>query len=230
MKIVVTGGQGGLGSAIIKALMDDAKAGHETLSFDKRLGDDVTQPDAAKIERWLGGKLDVLINCAGINKQDWIKDTSPFTFHQLMDVNALGILAMTQACFPMLVESKGTILNITSNAAWMPMTCSIAYNASKGAAHIMTLQMARELTKKYGITVFGIAPNKLRGTGMSADIEREVLRTRGWDKEFAAQYQKNALLTGEETDPRVLADFIAFLFSSKERHKYLSGCIIPYGA
>ena len=46
----------------------------------------------------------------------------------------------------------------------MPMTCSLAYNASKGAAHIMTLQLARELTKKHGITVFGIAPNKLKGT------------------------------------------------------------------
>jgi hypothetical protein len=34
---------------------------------------------------------------------------------------------------------------------------------------------------------------------------------------------------GEETDPAKLAEFIAFLLSSKERHKYLGGCILPYG-
>ena len=103
-------------------------------------------------------------------------------------------------------------------------------NASKGAAHILTLQMARELTKKHGITVFGISPNKLKGTGMSRDIEEQVMATRGWTAEFARQYQLNSLLAGEETDPAALAEFIAFLLHNKERHKFLTGCILPYGA
>jgi NAD(P)-dependent dehydrogenase (short-subunit alcohol dehydrogenase family) len=112
----------------------------------------------------------------------------------------------------------------------MPMTTSLAYNASKGAAHIMTLQLARELTKKHGITVFGISPNKLLGTEMSKDIEDQVVKHRGWTPEFAAQYQTNALLAGEETDPAQLAEFISFILSTKSRHKYLTGCILPYGA
>jgi NAD(P)-dependent dehydrogenase (short-subunit alcohol dehydrogenase family) len=94
----------------------------------------------------------------------------------------------------------------------------------------MTLQLARELTKKHGITVFGISPNKLRGTEMSQDIEDQVVALRGWTREYAAQYQLNALLAGEETDPAQLADFVAHLLSTKPRHKFLTGCILPYGA
>ena len=222
-KILITGSESGLGNALVQALMWE---GHEVYGFDHHLEDDVRNPAPRRIP----DELDVLINCAGVNHQDWLEDMTPEAWARVMDTNALGILRMAQACLPALKASRGTILNITSNAAWTPMTCSIAYNASKAAAHAMTLQMARELTKKYGITVFGVAPNKLRGTGMSRTIEADVLRTRGWAAEFAAQYQKNALLTGEETDPAVLAEFIAFLLSKKSRHSQLSGCIIPYGA
>lgn len=225
-RILVTGGAGGLGHAILMALDDD----HDVFAFDVADGHDVRTPNRAVIQEMVGSELDVLINCAGVNRQDWIESMEDATWDRVMGVNAMGLWKMTAACLPMLRESQGTVLNITSNAAWMPMTGSLAYNASKGAAHIMTLQMARELTKKYGITVFGIAPNKLKGTNMSAQIESEVLRVRGWTKEFAEQYQKNALLTGEETDPHVLAEFVAFLLKEKRNHSQLSGCIIPYGA
>jgi NAD(P)-dependent dehydrogenase (short-subunit alcohol dehydrogenase family) len=147
-----------------------------------------------------------------------------------MNINAKGIFRMTQWALPALVKSKGTVLNIVSNASHMPMTTSLAYNASKGAAHIMTLQLARELSKRHGITVFGISPNKLKGTEMSKDIEEQVIKHRGWTREYAEQYQINALLAGEETDPAQLAEFIAFLLSTKPRHKFLTGCILPYGA
>jgi hypothetical protein len=57
-----------------------------------------------------------------------------------------------------------------------------------------------------------------------------VVETRGWTYEQARKYQLGSLLTGEETPPAAVADFIAFLLSSKGRHKYLTGCDIPYGA
>jgi NAD(P)-dependent dehydrogenase (short-subunit alcohol dehydrogenase family) len=94
----------------------------------------------------------------------------------------------------------------------------------------MTLQLARELTKKYGITVFGVSPNKLAGTGMSRAIEEQVMRVRGWTAEYARQYQLNALLTGEETPPQSVAEFVAYLLTDKAHHKFLSGCVLPYGA
>ena len=145
-----------------------------------------------------------------------------------MDVNAFAIYRTTKALLEKL--RGGTVLNIISNASHVPMTCSLAYNASKAAAHMMTLQMARELKKTHDITVFGISPNKLKNTGMSAATDARVPGLRGWTPEQAAEYQRAALPSGEETDPEVLAEFIAFLLSNKERHKYLNGCILQYGA
>lgn len=222
-KILVTGGGAGLGAAIVASLRED---GHQVFIFDRKNGDDVRHPTHNAIPP----QLDILVNCAGVNITGWLDDFSSLDWDEVMDINAKGIFKMAKICLPALIESKGTILNIVSNASHVPMTTSIAYNASKGAAHIMTLQMARELTKTYGITVFGISPNKLRGTEMSNDIEDQVVRHRGWTAEFARKYQNDALLTGEETDPQAVANFIRYLFTSKENHKFLTGCVIPYGA
>ena len=223
-KIMVTGGASGLGKELVRQL---TALNHEVISFDWQVGHDVCWPEESYGEC---PPLDVLINCAGINITDWLEDVTEKDWDDVVDVNAKGIFKMSQWALDSLRESKGTIVNIVSNASHMPMTTSLAYNASKGAAHIMTLQLARELTKRHGITVFGVSPNKLRGTKMSADIEAQVVRTRGWTPEFAAEYQRNALLTGTETEPSAVAEFIAFLLSSKERHVFLSGCILPYGA
>jgi NAD(P)-dependent dehydrogenase (short-subunit alcohol dehydrogenase family) len=221
----VTGGGAGLGKALVNALRRD---GHDVIVFDSKHRNDVRNPASTFGD--VPEHLDVLINCAGVNITGWLENFSEAQWDQVLDVNAKGIFKMTQWALPALVKSRGTVLNIVSNASHMPMTTSLAYNASKGAAHIMTLQLARELTKKHGITVFGISPNKLKGTEMSKDIEEQVMQHRGWTKEYAEQYQLGALLAGEETDPVQLAEFVAFLLSNKPRHKYLTGCVLPYGA
>jgi NAD(P)-dependent dehydrogenase (short-subunit alcohol dehydrogenase family) len=233
--ILVTGGGNGLGAAFVAVLR---RHGHCVVNFDHEDGNDVRVSDYADIAGLLRDeqgtiegdpKLDILINCAGVNIINWLENFTEENWDKVMDVNAKGIYMMTRACLPMLIESKGTVVNVVSNAAHMPMTCSLAYNASKGAAHIMTLQLARELTRKHGITVFGIAPNKLHGTGMSDDIDRQVVETRGWTKEYAQEYQLKGLLSGEETPPEAVAEFLAFLLQDKVHHKYLTGTVIPYG-
>lgn len=225
MNIIVTGSKSGLGAAIYSALT--RTEGNSVFHYDLKDGMDVRNP---KTNRFQGKRIDVLINCAGVNHIDWLENFSESDWDTIMSVNVKGIFAMTKALLPWLKESKGTVLNIVSNASHMPMTCSAAYNASKGAAHILTLQLARELTRKHGITVFGISPNKLVGTRMSRHIEDAVVRTRGWTEEQAKSYQLASLLSGEETPPAAVADFIAYLLSSKDRHKYLTGTVIPYGA
>lgn len=225
---LITGGASGLGAELVKAL----RLHYERVIFDIAHGDDVRNPpDMREALRELGeDRLDVLINCAGINRIQWLDAVTEADWDMVLDTNAKGIFMMARACLPLLKESRGTIANIVSNASHMPMTCSAAYNASKGAAHILTLQLARELTPKHGITVFGVSPNKLHGTGMSHSIDAQVVATRGWTPEYAREYQLKALLSGAETPPEACAEFIAFLLSSKERHRYLTGCILPYGA
>ena len=56
-----------------------------------------------------------------------------------------------------------------------------------------------------------------------------MVLTRGWTREEAQRYQLAGLLAGEETDPVAVAEFIAYLLGSKERHKYLTGCDLQYG-
>jgi len=220
-KILVTGSSNGLGEAIVKALRAN---GHNVIEYDIDRGLDVLDPHLDGIH-----DLDVLINNAGVNGIDMLENLQEELWDKVVNTNAKGIFKMSQACLPMLIKSKGTIVNIVSNAAHMPMTSSLAYNASKGAALIMTKQMARELTRRFGITVFSVSPNKLKGTNMSNAIDAEVVRTRGWTMEEAQKYQLAGLLAGEETDPVVLADFIAYLLKDKRNHKYLTGCDLQYG-
>lgn len=226
---VVTGSSSGLGALIATAL---AAAGYEVHGVDSHSGMDATEPEGL----WLLSdpvpeidRLDVLVNCAGVNKISWLEDMTEELFWQTMDVNAAAIWKMTKHYLPAL-KNGGTVLNIVSNASHMPMRGSLAYNASKGAAHIITLQMARELFQRHGITVFGISPNKLAGTAMSDDIDRQVCEQRGWTMEKAREYQLAGLATGRETDPAALAEFIGFLLSTKQRHEFLHGTVIPYGA
>lgn len=219
-RILVTGSAAGLGLAIVTALRRD---GHEVIEYDIKHGHDVRFPAIACDE------LDVLINCAGVNRINWLDKVRSVEWDHVMGVNVKGIFMMTQAYHDALARRRGTVLNIVSNAAHMPMRCSAAYNASKGAALILTKQLARELASE-GITVFSVSPNKLRGTEMSDSIDAQVVATRGWTKEQAQAYQLQGLLTGEETPPEAVADFIAYLLQSKGHHKYLAGCDLQYGA
>ena len=222
-RVLITGAANGLGREI-RAVMKEQ--GHDVFPYDIEFGDDVLKPTKGVIDY---ANPDILINCAGINKIAWFNEVDDDLWDSVMDVNVKGILKMSQACLPYLKEKQGTILNIVSNASHVPMRCSAAYNASKGAAHILTKQMARELSSE-GITVFSVSPNKMKDTKMSESIDRQVCETRGWTMERAREYQLSSLLTGEETPPRMVAEFIAFLLQDKEHHKYLTGCDLPYGA
>lgn len=241
--IVITGASSGLGK-LIAAHIHQRAMGYrpEIINWDLQTGVDIT--DEASVHEAalrLGDKVDVLINNAGANYINWLGDTPVEEWDRLLGVNAKGIFLCSKHLAPKLgtdfITSKGeldtwrggTILNIVSNAARVPMTHSIAYNASKGAAAIMTRQLARELIKTHGITVFSVSPNKLAGTAMSDYIGGRVCELREWTPEQAAEYQRQALPALQETDPEACAEFVAFLLSEKRRHIYLNGCDLQYG-
>ncbi len=224
MKFIVTGSSSGLGAAIAQILVN---VGHEVVKVDTADAPNQTVQDPPK---WISeiDQVDGLINCAGINRNEWFEEVNIKTFNHVMAVNAFSFVAMTQAVLPQLIKSKGFVINIVSNAAHIPMTSSLAYNASKAAGLMITKQMAHELTPKHGITVFSISPNKLAGTGMSKQIEDNVCKVRGWTPEFAAEYQRKALMHGLETEPASIATFVNYLIESGS-WKFMSGTDIPFG-
>lgn len=227
---IITGHTSGLGRELAREL--DAQRMWDIHGWSLDSGVDVR--DWRSIQEAIDAipdKVDLLINCAGVNYINWHEETPEGEWDRIMDTNAKSMwLTAKRLLMSNKFEKPATIVNIVSNASHMPMTHSSAYNASKGAAHILTLQMARELKKRHDITVFGVSPNKMHSTQMTEYINNRVCELRGWTPEQAQSYQLQALPAGAETDPAACAEFIAFLLSMRHRHIYLNGCIIPYGA
>lgn len=223
MKAVVTGAASGLGKLIADGL---DRIGFDVIRFDIANGSD---EDVRNPPDWISEEdVALLINSAGVNRINWLPNVSRDEWSLVMDTNARGIFEMVKACRRSLVRNRGVVLNIVSNAARVPMRASAAYNASKGAALILTQQLARELAPE--VTVFSVSPNKLRDTQMSDYIDRRAATIRGWSLERAQNYQREHLLIGKETDPAAVAEFCCWLLTRRERHEYLTGCDIPYGA
>lgn len=201
---------------------------HDVVNWDLTEGVDVADitmvQQAAKKQK----KVDVLINCAGYNYMDWIGVFPEAQFNEVMAINVRSIFLTAKY----LVDKmrKGTILNIISNASHVPMNCSIAYNASKGAAEIMTRQMAKELWQTHDITVFGISPGKMFGTAMTTKGDVRAAELRHMDIEEAHRYQLSKILIREEINPFAVAEFACWLLAEKHRHKFLAGCVLEYGA
>jgi len=226
---IVTGGASGLGQAIVAALIAHE---FEVTVWDVAARPKVDVADHTAVMQAAArytAPLDVLVNCAAVNYIDWIEDLHPKDFNRVMQVNACGILNCTQAVMAKLYGG-GTVCNIISNAAHVPMNASLAYNASKAAAEMMTRQMAHELGPRHGITVFGLSPNKLAGASeMSRYTAQRVAQVRGWSPEQVSKAQNASLPTGKATPTELPAEFLAWLLAQKDRHKYLQGCILTYG-
>lgn len=243
---VITGGSSGLGLEIIKAgigLTEPER--RQWYNFSRSYSDEVPEgvnncvgdvtnyqdiDDLADRIYDDGCIVDQVINNAAINHLSHFEELNESLFDIVMATNVRSYLQVTKAFLSDLKQTQGVVCNIISNASHVPMTHSFAYNASKGAAHIATLQMARELTREYGITVFGVSPAKLHGTEMSQHIDAQVQWLRGWTQDEAEAYQHDALLRREEIPPHVVAEFIVWLLEQPERTRWLTGCVLPYGA
>src|ERR1700692_3447286 len=105
MKILVTGSAHGLGAAICEALKG---AGHSVYGFDIAYGDDIRYPDESPSAGTID-EIDVVINCAGVNSNEWFEDVQGGDLERLMEVNAFGIVHMTQHFLPQLKKSRGIV-------------------------------------------------------------------------------------------------------------------------
>lgn len=218
---LILGGSGGLGREVMQHFPD---AIDWSLLTYVDLGN---HPDIVMAAARLTSPICRIINCAGINILRPIDDIQLHHFDHAMRVNAFALPLVVKTLRRQAMLNPGAIIcNVISNASHIPMTHSLVYNASKAAQEMITRQMAREFKGKYSI--FGVSPNKLKGTPMSRQIEQDVCKLRGWPPEEAERYQLAALPAGVETPPKAVARFIAELMRP-EHHPFITGCIFPYG-
>ncbi len=122
------------------------------------------------------GRIDVVINNAGVTSHTNIFDTDAAEFKRILDTNLLGEYYVARAAAVAMIEMKiqGSIINISSISARIvnKPNYQVAYNASKAAVNHMTRSMALELIP-YGIRVNSISPGYM-ATPMSVDVPEEL--------------------------------------------------------
>ena len=187
---IITGSRRGIGKAIALAL---AKAGANVVVSDINLDDcnkvveeikaingnalavkaDVSNPEDVSqminltTEKF--GKVNILINNAGIYMQKSFTDVTEQDFDRILNINLKGVFLCSKAAVPeMIKQGKGKIINIASIAGQVGFADSSAYCASKGAVINITRELALELAQ-YKINVNAIGPGVIE-TDMTKDL------------------------------------------------------------
>lgn len=120
------------------------------------------------------GRVDVLVNNAGVSCINMITDTDEFDSDRIFDINLKGVYNCCRAVTPIMVNQKcGKIINISSMWGQVGASCEVAYSASKAGVIGLTKALAKELAPS-GITVNAIAPGLIE-TSMNNDIPTDEL-------------------------------------------------------
>ena len=178
--VLITGAAGGIGSAFAKAMIeagakvaccDIHQEGLEHLK--ETLGENafpfylnMTERDTfqATVEEiaQITGRIDVLINSAGINKREGFVDVDEETYDRIMDINLKGAFFLTQVVAPyMKAQGAGSIINIGSHNTGAILGGVSVYGASKSALMSLTRSQAVEWAK-YNIRANCLSPGHIK--------------------------------------------------------------------
>ncbi|SDQ28103.1 NAD(P)-dependent dehydrogenase, short-chain alcohol dehydrogenase family [Arthrobacter crystallopoietes] len=166
---IVTGGASGIGAATADRLADlgarvavldlvpeSANGRHFSLRCD--VSDDASVKSAVEsvVQRY--GRLDVVVNNAGIGAQGTVEDNDDDEWHRVFDINVVGMVRVSRAALPHLRKSPtAAIVNTCSIAATAGLPARVLYGASKGAVLSMTMAMAADHLRE-GIRVNCVNP------------------------------------------------------------------------
>ena len=231
---IITGGTRGIGYAIAELfLQNNAKVAvlgsrEETVSkavsaLSEKYGaenvegyyPDLTDYNAveemAKAVKENFGRIDILINNAGISAREPIEAYDPEAFKRIMDLNVTAVFNGCKAVVPFMKETGGSIINTSSMVSKTGQASGAGYPASKYAVNGLTVSLARELGK-YNIRVNAVAPGVTK-TDMVAALPEDML----------ARVAANIPM-GRVGEPSEVAN--CFLFLASDMASYVSGTVI----
>lgn len=161
----------------------------------------------------LTGRLDILLNAAGIMRSQSLLEITRDSFQATLDVNLLGLFFMLQAAAKTMIRlgNGGRIINIASIAGRRGIGDGTQYCASK-AAVISVTQSAALALAEHGINVNAIAPGYIR-TGMWTQIERHFSATAGVTAETFNDGMAGTVAAKRLGTPQDLAGMALFLAS-----------------
>jgi len=192
---LITGGSRGIGAAVARRFA--AAGGQVAIGYQSRgdaassLAAEITQAggqcltvqgdisDAAAAQQIAAntvacfGRIDILVNCAGIAPYRALGAMDAAYVRAMLDANVLGTVLVTQAVLAHLTAPGGRIVNFASAMAYRPVPTSSVYAASKAAVITLTHAWSRELGPK-GITVNAIAPGVIE-----TEMTKSILAERG---------------------------------------------------
>ena len=233
---LVTGAGGGIGSAIGErfahegahvVLCDrDGDAAEATRAHISALGGaasveafDVADGPAATsaVDRVVGdhGRIDVLINNAGINRRGTLRDVTEEDWRLSFAVNVDSLFHMCRAVLPHMIDAGGgAIVNTASQWGLHPAPGHIAYNVTKAAVVSFTQNLARDYAP-HGVRVNAVAPGEVHTPMLEAGLARSGRTVADLD----------ALVPfGRIGSPDEIAAIIAFLASDEA--PYMCGAIV----
>lgn len=144
-----------------------------------------TFPAAAKAVTDRFGRIDILVNCAGIAQRGTALETDTFVDRRLMDLNYFGPVALTKVVLPdMLARRSGHIVVLSSLMGKLHRSGRCAYAASKHALHGF-FDCLRDEVETQGVAVTVVCPGYIRTNASFNALEGDGKPHNMWDKEIA---------------------------------------------
>jgi NAD(P)-dependent dehydrogenase (short-subunit alcohol dehydrogenase family) len=134
------------------------------------------------------GRIDVLINNAGINVFGPLMEMKLDEVRAVFETNVLGLVATTQAVFPRMAEQRsGRIVNVGSVVGLLPTPFAATYCATKSAVHMLS-EVLRMEAKPFGIDIVVVQPGGVRSS-IADSSSREIERFRSPPSRYHAAYE-----------------------------------------
>lgn len=225
--VIITGASSGIGKALAEAYAEEGTAlvlGARSIDKLEEVADKlepesggvtVVQTDVSKEEDCknliqsaldMYGRIDVLINNAGISMRAIFEEVDLSVLKSLMDVNFWGCVYCTKYALPALLESKGSVVGVSSIAGYKGLPGRTGYSSSKFAMHGFLETLRIENLKK-GLHVLlacpGFTSSNIRNTALAKDGSQQGETPRDEDKmmsaEEVAQHIKKAVKNHKRT-------------------------------